>query len=281
MEKLSIIVVSDTHFGCKLAVCPPEFRLDEGGLYKASPLQEFLYKCWREFWDSYVPKITQGNNYIVVHNGDIVDGVHHQSTTQISHNMTDQMKIARMMMQPIINRKKCKGYYQIRGTEAHVGKSAQYEEEIASVLGALPDGNGNHARWELFLEVNDILCHFSHHIGTTGSTHYESSALMREIGEMITESGRWGDTLVDVLVRSHRHRHMEIKIPTVNHSGIVVVTPGWQGKTPFTHRLPSGRVAMPQIGGIAINFGDRVPVYSDSKIWHIDRPKQEVVTYEK
>lgn len=268
-----IIVISDTHFGCKLALCPPKFRLDEGGFYEASKMQKDIYAMWRYFWDKYVPMITAGNDYIIVHNGDCVDGVHHQSTTQISHNMNNQRRLAKEVLRPIVNRKKCKGYYHIRGTEAHVGKSAEHEEDVAEALGAIPDEIGNHARWEMFLEMNGINIHFSHHIGTTGSTHYESSAVMREIGEFYTEAGRWGDKAVDILVRSHRHRAMKIEIPTASHYGMGLVTPGWQGKTPFTHRIPGGRVSMPQIGGIVIKFGDRVPVWADWQIWHIDRPK--------
>lgn len=271
-EKISIVGISDTHFGCKLAPCPDKFMLDEGGFYVPSPLQLKINSMWNHFFDVYIPMVTKGGKYIIVHNGDCVDGVHHKSTTQISHNMNDQRRIAEIMLRPRIEHPNCVGYYHIRGTEAHVGQSAENEEAVARALGAIPDSNGNHARWEMFMEHHGINLHFSHHISTTGSSHYESSAVMREISELYTEAGRWGDKPMDVIVRSHRHRMIQITVPTANHSGIAVVTPGWQGKTPFVHKIPGGRVSSPQIGGIVINFGDRIPVYVDYDIWHVDRP---------
>ncbi|MCK9544272.1 MAG: hypothetical protein M0R03_19815 [Novosphingobium sp.] len=272
----NVIIISDTHCGCKLAVCPPKVHLDEGGTYKPSPLQKKLYDMWIYFWKEYVPYITKGEPYIIVHNGDAVDGVHHQSTTQITHNHTDQINIAYELLAPQIDKKNCQGYYHIRGTEAHVGKSGEQEEDLAQRLGAIPEISGkkkNFARWEMWMDLQNKLIHFTHHIGTTGRTHYETSAVMAEISELYTEAGRWGENPPDVIVRSHRHRAIEIKIPTEKHYGLAFVTPGWQLKTPFVHRIPGGRTSTPQIGGYIIRTGDRVPIYTDFKIWKVERPK--------
>lgn len=114
----NIVVISDTHFGCALGLCPNKVQLDEGGFYKASPLQRKVYKFWQYFWDSWIPKVTKNEDYILVHNGDIIDGVHHNAVTQISQNITDQKNIAVQVMKEIVSLKKCKAYYQIRGTEA-------------------------------------------------------------------------------------------------------------------------------------------------------------------
>src|SRR5260370_29961508 len=42
---------------------------------------------------------------------------------------------------------------------------------------AIPTPDGQHARWELWKQVGKGLVHFSHHIGTTGTNHYESTAV--------------------------------------------------------------------------------------------------------
>ena len=268
----NIVVVSDLHIGCKLGLCKDEFTLDEGGKYSSSKYQKEVYSKWIEFWDDWVPKVTKGKPYIMVINGDVVDGVHHNSTTQITQNMQDQRRLAVEILEPIVNKKKCKALYMIRGTEAHVGKSGSHEEAIASELGAVPN-EGIHAPWEMWLRFgrNDQLVHFTHHVGTTGSAAYESTAVYKELVEAYNEAGRWGNEPPSIVVRSHRHRAFEIRVPTKFGYGIAICTPGWQLKTPFVYRMPMGRSGTPMIGGMVIRDGDQDGLYTREKIWQIQR----------
>jgi len=142
---------------------------------------------------------------------------------------------------------------------------------LARKLGAVPDAKGMHSRYEVFARVGSGLVHALHHIGTAGSNAYESSAVMRELAESFTESGRWGDAPPDIVVRSHRHRHLEIRIPTKLGYGIAFVTPGWQLKTPFTYRIAGGRLTTPQIGGSLIRQGD-ADLHTRHKVWRMARP---------
>jgi hypothetical protein len=120
-----------------------------------------------------VPTVTRGEPYDICHNGDVVEGVHHRATTQISHNILDQKRIAINVLKGEIARCKKMGgtYYHIRGTEAHVGQSSIFEEEVAESLGAKPNEHGQHARYDLWKRVgtkDGPLVHLLHHIGTTG-----------------------------------------------------------------------------------------------------------------
>lgn len=197
----NIVVVSDTHCGCRLAICPPGgIHLDDGGEYHPSEWQRTLHEHWLHFWDAFVPEATRGEPYVVVHNGDAIDGVHHNSTTQISHNLEDQQEIAYQLLKPIVER--CEGrYYHIRGTEAHVGKSAREEEVLAKRLGAIPNKEKQHARYDLWKWCGPKLIHFLHHIGTTGSQAYEATAVGKELTEEFTEAARWGRQPPDMIVR--------------------------------------------------------------------------------
>jgi hypothetical protein len=273
----NVIVISDTHAGCQLALCPPSFTLDNGGTYHQSELQKKLWEHWNYFWKKWVPEVTKGEPYIIVHNGDAIDGKHHDTVTQITHNLTDQIGIAMAVLEPVVKAKKCVGYYHIRGTEAHVGKSGQTEEGLAKALGAIPDEIGNHARWELWMKLNGCLIHFSHHIGTTQSANYESTAPYKEYIESLTDSARWGKQPPDVVVRSHRHRAIETRVPTKNGYGISLVSPAWQLKTPFTFRVSLGRNSMPQIGGILIRHGNEDSIFTRSKVWDIERPDEVTI----
>lgn len=273
------IVVSDLHCGCQFGLCPPEVTLDGGGVYRASELQRRVWQWWRVFWYEWVPDACEKEPFSVVLNGDTTDGRHHNSISQISQNLSDQRRIAEQVLRPIVEQ--CEGrLYVVRGTEAHVGQSAEQEEMLAEELGAIPNAEGMHARYELLLRVGTSgRVQIMHHIGTTGSNAYETTALCKEFAEACAEAARWGRLPPDVVVRSHRHRHAETRVPTRDGYGICVVTPGWQLKTPFVWKIPGGRLTTPQFGGVLIRQGDR-EVYTRSKVWSIDPPPQEEPTYE-
>lgn len=273
----NIVVVSDTHCGCQYGLCPPRARKDGGGYYETSFFQRKVWDKWMEFWNKFVPEVTNGEDYVIVHNGDVIDGVHHNASTQISHNLKDQENIAIQVLEPLVSDSKCKAYYQIRGTEVHSGKSGDSEERIAEILKAVKDEYGNYSRYELWLKSIGGLGHFTHHIGTTNSAAYESTAVHKELVEAYNEAGRYNDKPPDYIVRSHRHRAYEIKVPSDNGFSHAIVTPGWQLKTPFVYRGTLGRTGTPQIGGIVIRHREDIPIYTRAKIWRMDRPKEEVI----
>lgn len=255
MDLNNLVVVSDLHAGCKLGLCPPEgAKLDDGGTYMPSPLQIKLYEMWREFWDVFVPDATRGEAYGVVVNGDAIEGTHHRATTPISHNMGDQCRIAQALLEPIAEQ--CSGrFYMVRGTEAHVGVSAQSEEGLGVALGAVPNTDGQYVRWDLWKRIGyDKLIHCLHHIGATGSQAYEATAVHKELIEEFAEAARWGQRPPDVIVRSHRHRHFEETIYGATGSKHAVVTPCWQAKTPFVWKIPGARLSLPQFGGVVTRW---------------------------
>jgi hypothetical protein len=230
--------------------------LDEGVGYMPSAVQSRVWEWWTEFWDVWVPDFTRGEPYVVVVNGDATDGRHHGSVTQISQNLADQARIAKLIMGPIAE--KCEGrLYWIRGTEAHVGPSGEDEEQLAHSLGAIPNEIGQYARYELWIRLGGkALVHLAHHIGVSGSLAYESSALSRELSESYVESGRWGYEPPDVIIRSHRHRNSEVRIQTKKGFCTVATTASWQLKTPFAFRVAGARQSTPQIGGTVVRCGD-------------------------
>lgn len=271
----NVVVISDTHAGCKFALCPSEgFQLDEGGLYKPSRAQKVLYAWWQEFWGDYVPKMTKGEPYTVVHNGDVIDGVHHRSTTQFTQNFKDQRALAVKLLRPVVAG--CDGrYYSIRGTEAHVGQSGEHEEAVAKELGAIPNKEGQHSRFDLWKKLGSHLIHFLHHVGTTSSSAHESSAINAELAAEYVEAARWGEKPPSVVIRSHRHRAIEVRIPTAKGFATVAVTPAWQLKTPFAWRIPGARLAPPQLGGMLIRLDGHGGIYTNIFVKNLKRDNPE------
>jgi hypothetical protein len=220
-------------------------QLDDGGFYDPSALQVKLLTLWDAFWQWAYDHVGK-DAFVLVHVGDITDGVHHRTTQLSSANLTTQSRLAVEMMQPHVV--KAEKYFQIRGTEAHVGQSAQEEEAIAKTLGAVKDDAGNYARWMLWMKFGGRLINFAHHLGHTSSSAYESSALMREIVANFAESGQYGFKPAGILVRGHTHRYLKIEGPG---GWIGIKLPGWQLKTGFVHKMD--RMRGPMIGGCIIS----------------------------
>lgn len=277
----NLIVLSDTHCGCRLGLCDPDqpLRVDDGGWYRASEFQAQMWTLWREFWDEWVPTVTRGEPYDVVHNGDVIDGAHHGSTTQISQNINDQKKIAVTVMKPVADRCRAMGgrFWHIRGTAAHVGQSSIFEDEVAEALGAVPNEQGQFARYDLWKRVggpDGPLVHLLHHIGTTSSAAHEASAVNAELTAEYVEASRWARQPPDFIVRSHRHRSIAVDLNSARGYAAAIVTPAWQGKTPFVWRVPGGRISEPQFGGVLIRKGDE-EFYYRRKVWTVERSPEE------
>lgn len=268
----NLVCVSDIHAGCGMAMIPDGCIHDTGVPIVPGPLNLKIKRLWDLFWDDFVPSVTHDEPFDVAIVGDIIDGRHHKSTHQITQNLADQAKIAYKILEPI--RERCQQFYVIRGTEAHVGSSGEDEERLARDLDATPDETGNYSRFVLWKEVGDSLCHLAHHIGHTGSSHYESSAILKELTEMYVDAGRWNDRPPDFVIRGHRHRCCRVTLPAANGEATAVVLPGWQAKTPFSYKIPGGRQTQPQFGGAIVRQGDD-EAHIRLKVWRLDRERIE------
>lgn len=273
----NLIVISDTHCGCALGLHPlKKMRMDGVGWYAPSEFQEQMFALWNEFWREWVPEVTRGEPYDVVHNGDAIDGVHHNATTQITQNLRDQAEIAKTVLEPIVAGCTAMGgtYFHIRGTEAHVGKSGVEEERLAQALGAKPNAVGQYARYDLWKRVGDALVHLLHHVGVTGSAAHEASAVNAELTAEYVEAARWHREPPDFIVRSHRHRSIAVDLNSAKGYAAGIVTPAWQGKTPFAWKVAGARISEPQFGGILIRHGDEEFFYR-RKVWTVERSPEE------
>lgn len=269
----AVVVVSDLHNGSIVGLCPPNARMDEGGGIKLNKFQKTLYRYWRNFWDVYVPKVTQGaEKVIVVQNGDAIDGVHHDTVALWTNDVDTQRAAAVALLQPLADR--YTALKLTRGSPAHDGVSGKHAEAIARELQCARDTAGNYASWQLWLKVDRVVFNIAHHIGTTSSAAYESSAPMRELVAALVEAAQWGQPLPRVVVRSHRHRFIPVSIPSKHGRIECVITPGWQLRTPFVERID--RLRKPHIGGVVFLVeGDQCQVLE--KLYPTPDPKPEQI----
>ena len=269
-----VAVISDLHPGSRMSVMPREgLDLDDGTHVTPTPLQLKICDMWDEY-RRWIDHETGGEPIAFVHNGDALEGAHHDTVSTWSNSRVDQARAAETLLRPWAERSGGR-FWMTRGTPAHVGQSGQDEELLGKILGSVPNEQGQHVPWQIWMRLGAYLIHFAHEIATSTSPFAKSSALQREIALSHLNSGRWGDEPPDMIVRSHKHESSEVSEPTRKGRCRCYVTPAWQALTPFMHRRPRGG-AQPEIGGALIVAGDN-GIYVKDRIWRLERPKEVVV----
>lgn len=249
----AIITVSDLHVGSSAGLCSPNARQDGGGHYSMNKFQWMLWHNWLDFWDNFIPQEIQGaEKVVIVLNGDLLEGLHHNMVGLWTNNIQTQRTEAVEILYPLTG---LGDIYVVRGTEAHSGPGSQEDEEIGKQLKAKPNEVDDYSVWQLWLDLDGVVFQFAHHIGVTSSAAYETSAPMREMIAGMIEAEQWGRRVPDVFVRSHRHRFVHVSIPSVRYEvKQAVITPGWQLRTPNVERID--RMRMPHIGGVVFKVED-------------------------
>jgi hypothetical protein len=251
LKKL-LLVVSDLHVGSTAGLCPRGgLQCDDGVIVPPSDNQLELIKAFDDMV-SFALSIKRVKHRALICNGDLIDGFHHGTVAITTNNIDRQEAGAVEILQEVAG--KFDKVYINRGTEVHVGQSGQSEERIARIIGAVQNEQGNYSSYQTWLDVDGLIFNIAHHIQTTSSAAYESSAPMRELVAAMVEAGQWGQPMPDVLIRSHRHRYSQVIIPSRKGEIRVAVTPGFQLRTPFVERID--RMKLPNIGGLIIIVED-------------------------
>lgn len=196
------VVVSDLHCGSTVGLLPPGFVTRNGNEVGLNKLQQWLWKSWLSAGE-WAANIVGDDPFVVVSNGDLIDGYHHRTKEVWSVDEEDHVDAAKKILNPLI--KKAKDTYVVFGTEVH---TKNLEENFANEVGAVKDPEtGKPCFLRLEMDINGCLVFFSHHIGTTSRVYLEASQLSIALGNAQLEYARAGHRKPDMCVFSHRHRY--------------------------------------------------------------------------
>lgn len=241
-----VAVCSDLHAGSTVGLCPPTFQLDDGGTYKATSAQRWLWRSWKQYIGKVQDTAKQhGTGYQVIINGDAIEGNHHHTTQVISSNETTQMNIADAVLLPLLQ--DAGRAYFIRGTPVHVGSAARMEERIAGNYDhVVPDKEtGAATHYQLDININGTRFDIAHH-GPIGRLDWtKTNALGKVAIEAELRGWRTFGKPPHLLIRSHNHQYMNSHD---NYPVQVIGTPAWQLVTGYVQRLKPGALA--DIGGL-------------------------------
>lgn len=237
-----MVVVSDLHCGSTVGLCPPDYPMLDDGHWKLNPVQRWIWDNWMEFVH-WVDEYTKGRDYVLLVNGDAIEGVHH-GTKQIVHADTGvHISIAVDCLRPLAA--KASRTYVVRGTGAHVGHSS--EHAIGRALNAV-DVDGVYAQQHQMFRVASTIVSAKHHIPATSRRALRGSALSIHLEEERAECAAAGWQMPDLVVRSHRHVYGHYE----SENAGIIVTPAWQTLTDHGWKVvPS---AIPSIGGVIVDW---------------------------
>ena len=203
-----VAIVADTHINSTVGLCPRRVKLDDGGTYHPSKGQRALWSAWLEFWESVFAQATKidAQVYAVI-NGDLNDLNVHDGTGLITKNRSDIIRMTVDALEPVMA---ADHIFIIRGTEAHVGRRANLEEEVAKDLNTEPDAQaGTHSWWWLKLNAAGVLFDIAHHPQTFSRRPWTLDAAPNRHAAIIRdEYQERGEKVPDVAVRAHVHKYV-------------------------------------------------------------------------
>lgn len=262
-KRIILAWTGDQHNGSTTALCPDVVRLDDGGEYRASKPQRWLFGNWLRLWErvAAIRDSWSGSRLITGFNGDLTDGDHHGTSQILSGNPNAQAFAVNACMAPVLKLKPDAMVF-VRGTEAHVGKSACYEERIAD--GLRRDGwpvqtepiTGASSWWKWQAELAGVRVDSLHH-GRMGQRPWTKPNIVANLAaEIFYEHSRLdamrGDgqvTFPQLALRSHLHRFVDTHD---QHPVRVIQMPAWQLHTAYTHKVAAESLA--DIGGIIVKI---------------------------
>lgn len=240
----TIAVVSDIHANSTTAICPPRFKLDDGGEYVASRPQRWLWRQWLSYWQSV--QEARAERLIVIINGELGDSLSHDSSQLITKNQNDILRLAVTVLEPML----ALGPDMIlvtRGTEAHSGLSSWIDEAVAEDIGA--SGNGTTmSHWLLKVEIDGVRIDAAHHpAGGGGRVPWGRGNFANKLAATaVMQAALFEQPHPHLLLRGHVHR------PVDSHDVYptrAIVTPSWQLTNSYGHRIAGEPLP---VGGLII-----------------------------
>lgn len=251
MTKEAVITIADLHTNSTLALLKPGMTRDDGEPVQLNIIQKWLWMSWELCLDS-IEKLTTGyhKNLVLVGDlGDIDNG--NRSWQYVTRNPSTVTTYTIELLEPVVA--KCDTTFVIRGTEAHVGKSAWLEEEIAKDLDAEPDPErGTSSWWHLRALFGGVKFDIAHHHSMGNLPWTYANAANKLAVETMYEYMEWGEKPPDIVSRGHQHRFADSgrTYPTRG-----VFLPAWQFKTSYLHRIGKSN-ARPHIGAVVFLCDD-------------------------
>jgi hypothetical protein len=235
-----LVVCSDLHAGSTKALFPPEYStIDMEKVIGQNGLQEWLWECWEDAWGRVMDYVGYDPwSFLFV--GDAIEGLHHRRDHLCLTEVSDQVEVARCLLEPYILGASSKFF--TLGTQTHTENTP--EVNLARVLGGEPHpdtGEPCPNRWNLSLNGFPFVAR--HHTSVTSREYLRGSALSIELGNEQQAAVRRGYPPPRGLITAHRH----MADYYTDGNNFSIVSGPWQMTTRFGHKTFSPMIPEPSL----------------------------------
>lgn len=261
----SILFVSDQHIGSTVALCKPLNELDDGGQYKASKGQRWVWRCWNNMLE-WVDREKIGD-LTTINDGDLTEGDFKKRSAQvITHNPANVVTLATQILEPLAEMSTA--LFFVRGTPAHVGPSAPLEEQVARKFDNTvycPE-NGAASWWHLPLEVEGVRFSIAHEpgIGVSKNPQAKFNGINALASRAVHDYANAGLPLPHLLIRAHNHTHRDSED---NYIVRAITLPAWTLATEYIKKIDP--TALATVGAVMVNV-DRGKYEVKNKTFRFD-----------
>lgn len=259
MARHALVLVSDIHAGSTVGMLHEDgVQTDDQTWIKPSVAQSWLNQKHAEMIAD-VEKLVDGHTTHLFLNGDITEGVHHNTHQIISPDKGVHIQAAFDVLDKGILRLGFDTIHMTRGTPAHVDNASGLEKSVAAKLNAagypvLRDPTSNSFVWPfIYAEFDGVLFDIRHH-GRAGQREHTRKSYAALYAQDIWQSHvADGRRPPDIAVRAHLHRFID---SGPDHRGITraIQMPCWQLTTQWVRRI--GAETLPDIGCVVILVDD-------------------------
>jgi len=246
-QKLTGIIVSDTHIGSAFGIFPEGYIGSTGSEITLNVGQKYLLECW----DWMLEKVPRKVDFLMI-NGDVVDGNkggRMREGGRVEPDPDFQVSAAKMLFlrgnPPLLNR--AKRIYVSRGSAYHVETGARLDEIFARenrcntrphgslcIIVAYPILRRNRHRFSLII------------VPRISDTNQPLGKGRCNFDRMIADL-KGGSS--DLIIRSHGHRYVKLNVD----GDLFLATPAWSLQTDFAKmsKYPN-RLLSRLIGGVRV-----------------------------
>ena len=233
---------------------PPEVKLQNGNINSIgdSIHQRYLWEKYLEAIE-WVKEVTAGEPFVLLLNGDLIEGIHHGSQEVVAMQWETHMQIAMDCLKPLCALTET--ILVVKGTECH---TRDIEDALASKIGAVT--GKAHNQWRF--RVNGVLNEAQHHMGTTKRKWLEAGEGSRIMANNVINCVDCGHEPPKVFWRAHRHVGGYIAAAGRHF----LVAGAWQFLTRYGHKVVGDSIPIPTVQ--YMDFTDpEFPIHKEKKFF--------------
>lgn len=250
-----ILLLSDLHFGSKYAPWPEGIEEEDSrGLITPIP-PNTVNQAINAHWNKMLKSIEKQPPDAVIFNGDLIEGNQYREGGRglMTLYLDTQIRACIKGIQSIQDLIPDVPFYFTAGTDYH-----QMPDKTSADQFIAKHFNGEFAD-EMVIEECGIRLFCRHTISSSMSTwQYMATAPGRDHMLLYLNKSPEKYGSIDVAVFSHRHQFVCVHFS----SGIALVTPCWQSKTPFA--VKKGMVGVPEIGWVTLHIHNNKRIAVDT-----------------